>query len=416
MDYRQFRATAPRAPDGGAAATGADAPAAGWEATVPGDPFAVIAPTPAPPEPGFEQRLSDALDLLRCELDAIANPNLPDLNLSRPDVPPGTPDLGSRWATPPIMSRLYAESSALAVAHSAARRRPPGSGPRPPDLLGLGQTSIINTFVAAIRQLQQDWPTLQPTQRVAAITNAANAALASAGVPGFTPQPTVDFATMPGAAMFVSSPTEWAFVLRTDIVACADQDDRLSNVDAARIANLTLHESRHAEQAFLAARFSARQNSRGEGGKDSATISTEHQIPPTVAAQAAAQAFDPHTDVNTVRLGRLMYNAGVADRARLAQRDQAVDPAMQDLRTAWNAADQLWRKLSGPAPASPAARLAAAREADRQRSTLLKRVRQLEKRYRAYRAIPYEQDAHEIGDTAWENFRAVVWSSGEAFD
>jgi hypothetical protein len=224
---------------------------------------------------------------------------------------------------------------------------------------------------------------LAPDDRVQELGKAANTELTGADVPGFLK---VDKEPMEFKGFF--SRRFWKFVISQELVT----NNTLSNDDAADLSNTTLHEGRHAEQDFLAARFSA-----GVNHRDASAIVVEQGIPKVIADQAVAKKFDARTDAETTALGRKMFQAAVTDRAA----NQAIsdDDGIKDLPRKRAAAQTALQDLTRVATARTVAEATAKRDDLRAQSTLV------EQKYTLYRNIPYEADAHEVGDAAEEAFK-----------
>jgi hypothetical protein len=283
---------------------------------------------------------------------------------------------GATWKE--IRKRVYPKESAAGTKRAKERK----AGTRP-DLTGLGRIKTLEHFAAAVKAIKANWAKLKAEDRVKALWNAANAELRSADVPGFL---VADRETMDFKGFF--SPHEWKFVISKALIEGGAPSDQ----DAAELANTTLHESRHAEQQFLAARFSA-----GVNKADAAAIVSEQHIPKDIADKAVAKKFDKTTDPATVDLGKRMFKATVTDAAT----NQAVsdDDGLAELKTKRSAAETALATLKAGATPKTVADAKAARDALRAQITVV------EQRYTLYRNIPYEADAHEVGDAAEQAFR-----------
>jgi hypothetical protein len=237
--------------------------------------------------------------------------------------------------------------------------------------------------VGRIRTIQKLWPSIKPDRRKQEVGNAAGTELEAADVPRF-----LRLGAEPMEFKGFFSGAEWAFVISKALV----EGDTLGDEDAAEVANTALHESRHAEQAFLAARFAA-----GRPKMDAAAIHAEQGIPTPIAAKAVAKKFDAKTDPRVAALGAQMYQAGVTDRdanQRISDDDGRAEMAKGRLR-----AQQALRNLERSATAETIG------EGKQACDELRKQITVVEQRYSLYRAIPYEADAHEVGDAAEQAFR-----------
>jgi hypothetical protein len=175
----------------------------------------------------------------------------------------------------------------------------------------------------------------------------------------------------------------WSFTISEELVTNA----ALTDDDAGELANTALHEGRHAEQAFLAARFSADVN-----GRDAAGLHAEQDIPVSIAQQAVNRKFNARTDPRVRALGSSMFTATVTDRA--ANQQISDDVSFTALAARKAEAESALRNLS--ARVTPQTY----DDAVVKRNALRMEILDLERRYTRYRNIPYEADAHEVGDAA----------------
>jgi hypothetical protein len=283
---------------------------------------------------------------------------------------------GATWKE--IRKRVYPKESAAGI--QRAKERHAGTLP---DLTGVGRLSTLDHFAAAVRGIQGRWSTLTPDDRVKALGKAAGDELVAADVPAFL---RVDKTPTEFKGFF--NPRAWEFEISQELVT----SDPLKPEDAAELSNVTLHESRHAEQHFLAARFAA-----GIGGKDEAAIVAEQRIPAVIAGQAVTKKFTAQTDATTKALGQRMRQSMVTDRAA----NQAIsdDDGLADLLVKRKAAEKTLADLN----AVPVEKNISA--ATTQAQDLRKQIKVVEDKYTLYRNIPYEADAHEVGDAAEQAFR-----------
>ena len=277
-----------------------------------------------------------------------------------------------------IRKRVYPKESAGGI--KRAKERKAGTLP---ELSGLGRISTLEHFATAVKAIQGTWAGLSPDDRVKKLGNAANTELVAADVPGFL---TVDKQPMQFKGFF--SPRQWKFVISQSLVT----SNTLDNDEAAIVSNTTLHESRHAEQEFLSARFSA-----GVNNKDADGIVAEQQIPKVIAQKAVTNKFNAKTDPAIKDLGRRMFKAQVTDSAM----NQAIshDDGLDNLEIKRIAAEAALKNLNF----IPSARTIA--EAKTKRDALKAQIVIVEDKYTLYRNIPYEADAHEVGDAAEQAFK-----------
>ncbi len=278
-----------------------------------------------------------------------------------------------------IRKRAYPKESAPGIQRAKDRK-----AGKLPDLTGLGQIKVLEHFATQVRSIQTNWSSLATADnRVKELGKAASVELTSVNVPGFL---IVDKQPMEFKGFF--SPRGWKFVIQQELVS----NTSLSNQDAAELSNTTLHECRHAEQHFLSARHSA-----GVNGKDSAALVAEQHIPKVIADEAVAKKFDASTDAATKALGKEMHKAMITEGAD----NQAIsnDDGIDDLNTKRGEAEAALKNLQ----AVPTAKTIA--EATAKRNALQAQIIIVEQKYTPYRNIPYEFDAHEVGDAAEQAFK-----------
>lgn len=113
----------------------------------------------------------------------------------------------------------------------------------------------------------------------------------------------------------------------------------LSNPDASELCNTLLHEARHAEQSFLAARYAAGPALRMNADQ----ISDEQGIPLQIARAAVSARFLRGTDAQVRALGEAMYDANVTN----GEANQAIsdDHGLPEMATARSAALRAFRAL-----------------------------------------------------------------------
>jgi hypothetical protein len=283
---------------------------------------------------------------------------------------------GATWKE--IRKRVYPKESAAGV--KRAKERQQG---KLADLTGLGKLATLNHFAAAVRGIQGKWSTLAVDDRVKALGNAANVELKSVDVPGFLrfDKQVTDF-----KAAF--RPSTWGYLVSQALVTGGALDDK----DAGELTNATLHEGRHAEQHFLAARFAA-----GVETKDEATIAAEQGIPTAIAKEAVAKKFNAGTDAATLDLGKRMNQAMITD----GPANQAIsnDDGLKELEQKRKEAQVILKDLNA-AQNKQNIDAAVAKIED-----LRKQIVVVEQKYTLYRNIPYEADAHEVGDAAEQAFK-----------
>jgi hypothetical protein len=284
---------------------------------------------------------------------------------------------GAVWKE--IRKRVYPKESAAGVKRAKERK----TGARP-DLTGLGKISSLENFATDIKKLQKDWGKLSADDRVKTIGDAANTRLVAASVPPFR---TVAKAKTEWKGFFQAG--LWKFSISEALVTGAS----LSNADAAELANVALHEARHAEQHFLSARYSA----GPPDNKSAATIALEQSIPDAIAKEAVKAKFDAKTDATVAALGKEMYKAMITEGGiNQAISDDDYTKEMKDAR------DKAITSLATLKGAHTDANIS---DSEAKRDTLKAAIAEVERRYTLYRNIPYEANAHEVGDAAEQAFK-----------
>jgi Domain of unknown function (DUF4157) len=281
-----------------------------------------------------------------------------------------------------IRKRVYPKESAAGI--QRAKDRKAGTLP---DLSGLGRIQTLEHFASAVRSIQARWTSfVSPDDRVKELSNAAKIELTNAEVPGFLKENKEE---MKAKAFFL--PSEWSFTINKELV----NGTSLSDADAAGVANFTLHESRHAEQRFLAARFSA-----GVNNKDAPGIVAEQGIPGVIADEAVAKKFNSTTDPKIKDLGKQMHQATVTDRTKNQAISDDLDPVeFVNLEVKRAEAKDALKMLNASQTKQTIANAVTKRDALRAEISIV------EQKYNLYRNIPYEVDAHEVGDAAEQAFK-----------
>jgi len=219
---------------------------------------------------------------------------------------------------------------------------------------------------------------------VKTIGDAANTQLVAAGVPAFR---SVAKAKTEWKGFFQAG--LWKFSISEALVTGAS----LGNADAAELANTALHEARHAEQHFLSARYSA----GPPDNKSAAAIALEQSIPDAIAKEAVKAKFDAKTDATVAAMGKEMYKAMITEGAiNQAISDDDYTKEMKDAR------DKAITSLATLKGAHTDANIT---DAEAKCATLKAAIAEVERRYTLYRNIPYESDAHEVGDAAEQAFK-----------
>ena len=279
---------------------------------------------------------------------------------------------GAEWKE--IRKRVYPLESAPGIKRAKDRR-----AGLSPDMTGLGKLKSLDVFASRVRKLQGDWGSFADADaRVKELDKIAGDQLQDADVPKFL---VTQKQVMEAKGSF--GPFDWIFRIQEQLVDAPT----LPNTVAGDLANVTLHECRHAEQHFLAARFSA-----GNGKVDPATLSTEQSIPEAIASEAIRLKFDAKTNKDTKNLGKKMFKAMVTDGTKnqqISNKDgwEEMKIIRAEAVTALNNLyDGEWEGTIKAAHAGLA--------------KLKAQIKTVEALYTKYRNIPYEADAHEVGDAA----------------
>jgi hypothetical protein len=292
-----------------------------------------------------------------------------------------------RW-NESIRPRMYKQLSAPAVQRAKDRRKPAGA---PPDLTGVGSITSLDAFAAAVKAAQAAWaPPTTPDQRAHKLFDAANAELVKAKVPKLKDVSIVDM--LPRGQF---DPKAWAIHIQKAMI----DNNALSNDAAADLCNTTLHEARHCEQHWLAARWDASQ------GKLAAEIVTKHGIHGDIAIKAVHEQIDrkkakkPWDSPAQETLAHEQFDGFVTNGAANDQPAADTQAAIQKLQADHVTGQAKLAALkANPTPVAIAdAKTAAA--------TLRKDIKDVEDAYTRYRATPFDADAHEVGDSAELAFR-----------
>jgi hypothetical protein len=275
-----------------------------------------------------------------------------------------------------IRKRVYPHEAA--AARTRANKRRAGKAP---DLAGLGTVTSLDAIAAAIKALQGVWAGKSPTERGDAMISAANTALTAAKVPTYLDH---EIVSMTARGSF--NRALWKFNIREATVHAPS----LTNDEAGEVANTVAHESRHAEQHFLRGRYLA------GTGMLAPDIEAATGMPPVIATEAFNQkltAKDPR-----FAEAKKMDKAFGADAAKNRTISAQVDVEIAMLNS--QRADAIAARSALQASAT-AATIAAGKKT---LAALKAQTLKVEKAYLAYRAIPYEADAHEVGDSEAEAF------------
>jgi hypothetical protein len=206
---------------------------------------------------------------------------------------------------------------------------------------GMANPANMAAFAAAMQQVEKDWNTLTPAQRLAALQAALNAALPP-GMPSLTLRSAHLNPGTQGQLQFKN----WEVEISEDSLNGAMTHDRFAD-----LTNTVYHESRHGEQWYHTAQYRASQ------GEPSADIARNMGIPQNVADTAKTNPAPPGTSEGAM--------------------GEAVNDSVYGDRSAYR--EGVLTDLQNPTPAPGT--------------------------YDQYRALPEEEDAWRQGDAAEQAFR-----------
>jgi hypothetical protein len=277
-----------------------------------------------------------------------------------------------------LRNRLYAKHSA--PNQQLARDRHAG---KVPDLTGLGSKVMIDELVKRFRRdLLPRWSGkgMDAKERALETYMLAQAMLVNAGVPQFAGHDIVD---MRPKGAFTSA--DWRFKFQKHMMETASPTvDEQSD-----LINAVAHESRHAEQAWFAARLAA-----GKGMKPDA-IAGALGVRPEIAKWAKDAPITAKTATPAeLAFATAMFDAEGTRGADNQKLERAIEEKGKDLIAKNAACASAVAKLrSSPTGAQMTA-------TTKTRDALRAAVAAYTDAYRDYRGIPFEADAHEVGDAA----------------
>ncbi len=281
-------------------------------------------------------------------------------------------------------SKLRPKAWADAAGGPAARAKERRRG-EVPDLSGTGSVLAMDRLATGVRATQTTWRTLATLDRAERLLHTVQAVLAGADMPPPIAFKLIPMRPNPGGFDFRT----WTLVLREELVAAK----QLDHAAAADLTNMLAHELRHAEQYYLTARWMAAQGT----SPTEIAVALDRMHPGTVA-HAAARGLAGLAGPG-LALAAEMHGALVTDRAANARRDADTGyDAMEEARH--RAGDVLAHLLADPPTATQAEGRAMVRE-------LTARIEDVMQKYREYRDIPYERDAHDVGAGATAAYEAL---------
>ena len=282
-----------------------------------------------------------------------------------------------------VRNRLYAKHSAPNA--QLARDRRAG---KVPDLTGLGSKLMIDEMVRRFRSdLLPFWADKGMNARERALRTymLAQAMLVTVGVPQFAGHDIVD---MKPKGAFTAQ--DWRFKFQKQMMENASP----SKDEQGDLINAVAHESRHAEQAWFAARLAA-----GKKLEPKAIVAALG-VTPDVAKWAKDAPLTAKTATPAeLAFATAMFDAEATHGAQNMKLEAAIQDRSKDL-VAKNAACAAAVAQLRKSPT--AAQMTATTKA---RDEMRAAVTAYTDAYRDYRGIPFEADAHEVGDAAVVAFR-----------
>jgi hypothetical protein len=276
-----------------------------------------------------------------------------------------------------VRDRLYARYSAPNKVLARDRR-----AGKVPDLTGLGSVGQLDKLVARFRSFLPYWSDkgMNANERSLAMYQLAQAMLVMTDVPQFEGYTIEDM--KPKGAF---SNGDWRFHFQKAMMA----NNAPTQADHADLVNALAHESRHAEQAWVAARVAA---GKGMTADD---IASAVGILPKIAGLAKKKPITARTaSAAELAFGNAMFEAEVTHKATNLNAEAVVSAASKDLTKKNDAAAAAVAKLRANPTTAQMGETIKARDALRAAVTAYGDA------YRDYRAIPFEADAHEVGDAA----------------
>ncbi len=256
-----------------------------------------------------------------------------------------------------------------------------------PDMTGVGSQMAVGRFAAAAKALKPRWSELTPWWRAQKLYKAANTELTATGVPAMMNLVVQDMTARGGF-----NAKGWTFLLQKERMSLPTvTDDHMSE-----LAQTTLHEARHCEQHFRAARYLAGQK------KDVSEILAADDIPPHIAQAAFA---NPLTSENG--------SAQELDEARQWQQSMGPDDAKNGAISGHAKAqiDELERLNAVATQALALFQANPTQDNDdaglQARIALDAQAEAVAEAYDAYRNIPHEYDANAVGVTANQAYDAL---------
>jgi hypothetical protein len=241
----------------------------------------------------------------------------------------------------------------------------------------------VANFANRVKALREEWPTMSIQQREAAIGDAINATLREAGLP----EVRVTSGAIKTNAHFDAR--IWSIVLRGDVVS----DHAIGGVGLQGFVDTVFHEARHAEQTYLAARYAS------ETGMGRMRIRRNMRGVPRAILDAAYSDTRPLTPTQRA-LGQRMYESLYGSGAR---HSVGVMRSFAKDQHDWLLAFRAYAKVKDDPRVSEAKK-------ERLNAKLSEAADRADASERAYRDLPHEVDAYEVGDAVKEVVPTDYWS------
>lgn len=289
---------------------------------------------------------------------------------------------------------LYSRYAEPILQHADPARRgqqatPGDHQPSTWNMTGVGALTVIDPFVKEIKQVQQSWPDLEEEDRPEALLAVCNMALASIGVPemGFSVN------TLEAHGAFNAS--FWILRFREKTM----KPDTLGESEAAGLADILLHETRHCEQNFRAARYLAGQ------GQQPKAIQEQLGIPKRVAKSAYENPLreDQGTqqELSEARMWADEHSMKSSAYTENTKTGEKLREKVNELKSQrWEAEDKLSALETSPTQEDIKEAIVAGQR-------LHEVIQEVIKMYSAYRTIPNEIDAHHVGVVTGQRFRTL---------
>ena len=251
-----------------------------------------------------------------------------------------------------------------------------------PDRTGVGEKLILGGFAAAMIRTQKLWGGMPLNNRIRLIEWDVNKALKLASVPKLL---SFEAEIMPGVAGKFRGAL-WKLSINKDFVL----GPTFSDAAAAKLCNTGMHEACHADQRFLAACYYAGLDPN-ISAKD---VARKLHIPESIAQAAVAKKFNATTDPKVAARGKEMYDAFVIKGKENQKTSDDCYSAMLKMKSAETEADKAKKALNtNPTYATYA-------DLETKRKNLEAATLEFKRLYELYLKIPYEAEAHAVGDLA----------------